>query len=127
MYLNANKKITFLMLSMAVTSVSFIGVTALSVYAWGVYGAVLSVVGSNFTIQLLRRIYAVRLGCPIRYEKPFLAGLVLFISVYVAVLCIEMNYIAKGLMAVFILSVVIINFRDELACQLRNFFSPNPV
>ena len=105
-FLIANKKNKILMLSMTISSLAFIGVTALGTYYFGVYGAVLSIVGSNFTIQLWFRIYSGKMGCTINLEKHFIPGMLIFACIYYLTPLIGSVAYLKPVLVLFIMIVV---------------------
>lgn len=83
-YLYLLKKTSFMVYSGIVVSAIFIGIMAISVYHFGILGAVTSAVISNATIYLSRRIYARKLGCPIIGDKGIIILAIMLLSIYLA-------------------------------------------
>lgn len=81
-FLFVKKENKFMMYSGVIIGFVFIGITAFSVYKFGIMGAALSIVLSNFVIQVVRRFYAQKLGYNKIGEKYFSSILALFAGVY---------------------------------------------
>jgi len=77
-----HKKNQFMMYSSIIIGLIFIGITAFSVYQFGLLGAVISIVLSNFCIQIVRTIYAKKLGYNNFLKKYFMIVLILIVLVY---------------------------------------------
>jgi len=94
-FLLVNKKNAFMMYSGIITNVSFIGVTAISIYYFGIIGAAVAIVLLNFVIQSSRLIYARKLGCDKFAGKEFLFILALLLGTYVANTLIKFDLMGK--------------------------------
>ena len=94
-YLFLLKKTSFLVYSGIGVGAIFIGIMAISVYQFGVLGAVTAAVMSNATIQLSRRIYARKLGCSRIGEKGIIIVATVLMSVYVAEYLFVFNFFLK--------------------------------
>jgi O-antigen/teichoic acid export membrane protein len=105
-YLFLCKKTAFLTYSGIIIGIVFIGIGALLIYFWGIMGAAISMVLSNFCIQLVRRIYAVKLGCRVVGEREFCCLLGLLGGVYLLNRLVWLSEIEKGLLGM-ILSLFI--------------------
>lgn len=68
-YLQFHKKTLFLAHTGLIISALFVGVTALLVYFFNIYGAAIAVVLYSFIIQLAQRWYARKLGCQAMMER----------------------------------------------------------
>jgi O-antigen/teichoic acid export membrane protein len=95
-FLLAHKRNLFLMYSGIVISVVFVAVTAFSVLQFGIFGATVAIVLSNFAIQASKHIYAKMLGCPTVGDKYFFSAMTLMIATYVAVSFIPLNIYEKA-------------------------------
>ena len=84
-----------MMYSGIITNVSFIGVTAISIYYFGIIGAAVAIVLLNFVIQSSRLIYARKLGCDKFAGKEFLFILALLLGTYVANTLIKFDLMGK--------------------------------
>jgi len=97
-YLFLHKKTAFLTYSGIIIGVVFVGIGALFIYLWGIMGAAISMVLSNFCIQLVRRVYAVKLGCEIVGERQFVIYMVLMVVVYIINLLLKLHLVEKLLL-----------------------------
>lgn len=105
-FLFVHKKNTFMMYSGVIISTVFIGIVALSIFHFGMFGATISVVISNFAIQIFRRIYALKLGCSKVGENHFIFVLLSVAGVYLLNMLIPFNIFHK----IVILSIFTILF-----------------
>ena len=109
-FLLVRKKNAFLAYSFVVVCPLFIGITAFSVYAFGLIGGVISTVSSNFAIHLFRRTYAKKLGCISIADKEFLSVTAIVLGFYLAVTFINISLLWKTLIFVLSSSLIIYMF-----------------
>jgi O-antigen/teichoic acid export membrane protein len=119
-YLITNKKNRFLMISMSTTSIFFIGITALCVYFLGLYGATVSIVASNFTVQLWGRIVSAGMGCPVSFELHFWMGLALYIMIYLINWMIDIPLSLKVIFSMLIILGAFYIFKYRLSPVIRD-------
>jgi O-antigen/teichoic acid export membrane protein len=117
-FLLVRKKSAFLAYSFIIVCPIFIGITAFSVYAFGLTGGVVSIVCSNFTIQLVRKVYAKRLGCTAVAEKEFLFVTSVVIGFHLAVSMVTIGFLWKSL--IFITAAVLIIYFFNIGFLFRN-------
>ncbi|WP_164924813.1 lipopolysaccharide biosynthesis protein [Thermodesulfovibrio yellowstonii] len=99
-FLLVQKKNQFMMYSGIITGMIFISVIAFSVYQFGLFGAVISLVLYNFCIQLVRTIYAKKLGSRNLGEKYFALVTVLMFGVYLLNELFKLSFIGKILVLI---------------------------
>lgn len=94
-FLFVHKKNAFMTYSGVLINIIFVGVTIYSVFKFGIIGASVSIVLSNFSIQLSRRIYARKLGCEKIGEKDFVVLLILLIAMYLFISFYHIDIMGK--------------------------------
>jgi O-antigen/teichoic acid export membrane protein len=118
-FLLVQKKNIFMVYSGIAIGIVSIGVTAFSIYEFGILGAVFSIVLSNFAIQLSRRIYAEKLGCGVIAEKEFFSAIALLLGVYLGNALVDLTIIEKA--GVWILLAVPVAYFYGLIAIIKTF------
>lgn len=99
-FLVVHKKNAFMVYSGLFISGSFLGITAIFIYKFGIMGGVVSIVLSNFMIQLSRRIYAAKLACEPIGENEFLSIVAILLGVYIVNRFFHLSILEKALAGV---------------------------
>jgi O-antigen/teichoic acid export membrane protein len=94
-FLFVHKKNTFMMYSGILISAVFIGITAFSVFTYGILGATVAIVLSNFAIQCSQMIYARMLGCARVGDNYFIYIVAMILGVFIANKLFAIDIIVK--------------------------------
>lgn len=106
-FLFVQKKNQFMMYSGIITGMIFIPITAFSIYKFGLFGAVISIVLSNFCIQVVRTIYAKKLGGKNLGKRYFVLVTVLMFGVYLLNGLFNLSFFTK-ILILFLLCIFIL-------------------
>lgn len=103
-FLFVEKRSTFIMYSGIIIGIIFIGITAYSVYRFGIIGAVISNVSSNFALQVVRNVYAKKLGAVSMGKRYFLIVTIIIAGIYTVNKLLALDILEK----IFILMIIYI-------------------
>lgn len=124
-FLLANKKNYFMTYTGILINVFFVGVTMIAIYKFNIIGASISIVLSNFVIQLTRRSYARKLGSPVLAEREFVFIVGLFLFTYFFNFMWDFSFILKStyILTLGFLIVWKFNLLNDITSQLQKFLS----
>lgn len=122
-YLAVLKKTMFMMYTSIGVGAIFTAIAAFLIYQFGIMGAVVAAILSNFTLQLTRRIYSVRLGCAPVAEKEFMLAAGIILSVFFINSAIPFNFAFKSFC--FIVCSILIAYRFNLIQLVKTHFMDN--
>lgn len=124
-FLLANKKNIFMTYTGILINVFFIGITMLATYKFSIIGASVSIVLSNFVIQLARKSYARKLGSPVLAEREFVFIVGLFLFTYFLNFMWDFSFIFKStyILTLSFLIVWKFNLLNDITNQLQKVLS----
>lgn len=110
-YLVSQKRIKILATSMTISSIFFIFITYLGVKYGGMYGGLTSIILSNFTVQLWRRILAFKEGCNIHIDRHFIKITSIYFLIYFYEFYFSIPFLFKYLLIFIFVFLAILKFR----------------